>query len=52
MVSKFDHCLADLLYRARIGELAMDVVAVVCNHPADVLRHASICATFPFITCR
>jgi formyltetrahydrofolate deformylase len=33
MVSKFDHCLNDLLYRHRIGELAMDVAAVVSNHP-------------------
>ncbi|GHD13559.1 formyltetrahydrofolate deformylase [Zhihengliuella salsuginis] len=32
MVSKFDHCLNDLLYRARIGELPVDVVAVVSNH--------------------
>jgi formyltetrahydrofolate deformylase len=32
MVSKFDHCLVDLLYRKRIGEIAMDVVAVVSNH--------------------
>ena len=33
MVSKADHCLHDLLYRQRIGQLAMDVVAVVSNHP-------------------
>jgi len=33
MVSKFDHCLADLLYRWKMGELDMDVVAVVSNHP-------------------
>ncbi|TBU87537.1 formyltetrahydrofolate deformylase [Phytopseudomonas dryadis] len=33
MVSKSDHCLNDLLYRQRIGHLAMDVVAVVSNHP-------------------
>ncbi|MCG4453064.1 formyltetrahydrofolate deformylase [Pseudomonas sp. MMS21-TM103] len=33
MVSKADHCLNDLLYRQRIGHLAMDVVAVVSNHP-------------------
>ena len=33
MVSKFDHCLNDLLYRRRIGELRMDVPAVVSNHP-------------------
>lgn len=33
MVSKADHCLNDLLYRQRIGQLSMDVVAVVSNHP-------------------
>lgn len=32
LVSKFDHCLADLLYRWRIGELRMDVVGIVSNH--------------------
>ncbi|MFT6050959.1 MAG: formyltetrahydrofolate deformylase [Halioglobus sp.] len=32
MVSKYDHCLDDLLYRHRKGELAMDIVAVVSNH--------------------
>ena len=32
MVSKFDHCLRDLLYRRHIGELAIDVVCVVSNH--------------------
>ena len=37
MVSKFDHCLGDLIYRNRIGELAMDVVAVISNHPQEVL---------------
>lgn len=35
MVSKFDHCLVDLLYRMRIGEIAMDVVGVVSNHDRD-----------------
>jgi len=33
LVSKFDHCLADLLYRWGIGELDMDLVAVGSNHP-------------------
>jgi formyltetrahydrofolate deformylase len=33
MVSRFDHCLNDLLYRHRTGELRMDVTAVVSNHP-------------------
>lgn len=32
MVSKFDHCLVDLLYRQRTGELKMDITAVVSNH--------------------
>ena len=32
MVSKFDHCLVDLLYRWRIGDLPVDVVGVVSNH--------------------
>ena len=32
MVSKFDHCLDDLLYRQRNGELHMEVAAVVSNH--------------------
>ena len=37
LVSKFDHCLVDLLYRHRAGELAMDVVGVVSNHPREAL---------------
>lgn len=35
MVSKFDHCLVDLLYRWRIGELNIQPVAIVSNHPRD-----------------
>jgi formyltetrahydrofolate deformylase len=31
-VSRYDHCLMDLLWRWRRGELEMDVVAVVSNH--------------------
>ena len=33
LVSRFDHCLNDLLYRHRVSELRMDVPAVVSNHP-------------------
>ena len=33
MVSKYDHCLVDLLYRRNSGELALDVPLVVSNHP-------------------
>ena len=38
LVSKFDHCLGDLLYRSRIGELPMDVVGIVSNHPLAALN--------------
>ena len=31
-VSKYDHCLLDLLYRYRIGELPAEIVAVISNH--------------------
>jgi formyltetrahydrofolate deformylase len=33
MVSREDHCLSDLLWRWRSGELGADLVAVVSNHP-------------------
>lgn len=42
MVSKFDHCLGDLLYRYRIGELNMEVVAIISNHPRDALTTSLI----------
>ena len=32
MVSKLDHCLADLLWRWRSGELPMDIPLVISNH--------------------
>jgi formyltetrahydrofolate deformylase len=32
LVSKFDHCLQDLLYRKRTGSLMMEVPAIVSNH--------------------
>ncbi|MDH4763212.1 formyltetrahydrofolate deformylase [Pseudomonas sp. SORGH_AS199] len=32
MVSKFDHCLTDLLYRHQKGELPMEITAIVSNH--------------------
>lgn len=47
MVSKSDHCLEDLLYRLRKGELNMDVMAVVSNH-AD-LRSRCEAEGFPYI---
>lgn len=47
MVSKFDHCLVDLLYRWRIGELNIDPVAIVSNHPREAAIHTDI-AGIPF----
>lgn len=32
MVSKFDHCLRDLLYRQRTGTLDTQITAIVSNH--------------------
>ena len=48
MVSKFDHCLIDLLYRNRIGELEMDVVAIVSNHPKESINAAMIGDDIPY----
>jgi formyltetrahydrofolate deformylase len=33
LVSAYDHCLADLLYRHRTGDLACDIVMIISNHP-------------------
>jgi formyltetrahydrofolate deformylase len=38
LVSGFDHCLIDLLYRCRIGELRMEPVGVISNHPREALN--------------
>ncbi|CAN5174849.1 formyltetrahydrofolate deformylase [soil metagenome] len=32
-VSKYDHCLADLLYRHQAGELACEIPVIISNHP-------------------
>lgn len=32
MVSRFGHCLNDILYRSRIGALPIEIVAVISNH--------------------
>lgn len=33
LVSKLEHCLADLLFRWKMGELKMDIVGIASNHP-------------------
>jgi formyltetrahydrofolate deformylase len=45
-VSNFDHCLEDLLYRHRTGELKMDITAVVSNHVT--LQPTAACHDLPF----
>ena len=47
MASAADHCLADLIYRWRGGELAMDVVAIVSNHPRETYKNLDF-AGLPF----
>lgn len=42
LTSRFDHCLADLLYRWRIDELPMQVTAIVSNHPRDMIGHVDL----------
>jgi len=39
LVSNHDHCLADLLYRWRTGEIEMDIVGIVSNHPRSTYAH-------------
>ena len=39
LVSKYDHCLVDLLYRWHTGEFACDIPLIISNHP-EARRHA------------
>jgi formyltetrahydrofolate deformylase len=47
LVSRFDHCLGDLLYRQMIGELDMEIAGVVSNHPREALK-VPVPAEIPF----
>ena len=42
MVSHLDHCMGDLLYREKIGEMPMNVVAIISNHPKSALKNSLI----------
>ncbi|MCW3033660.1 MAG: formyltetrahydrofolate deformylase [Solirubrobacterales bacterium] len=46
LVSRQDHCLLDLLWRRRRGELDTDIVAVISNHPD--LERETLAAGVPF----
>jgi formyltetrahydrofolate deformylase len=39
MASGFDHCLVDLLYRWRSGEMPMEPVAIIANYPRETYAH-------------
>lgn len=47
LVSQFDHCLGDLLYKARVGELNMQVVGIISNHPREIMK-ISVIGDIPF----
>ena len=42
LASQQDHCLADLIWRWRRGELPMELTAVVSNHPASTFPHTDL----------
>lgn len=42
LVSKFDHCLAYLLYKVRMGEMPIEIVGIASNHPACALTASDI----------
>src|SRR5579871_2723187 len=42
LASQTDHCLADLIWRWRQGELPMEISAVVSNHPAAQFPHTDL----------
>jgi formyltetrahydrofolate deformylase len=46
LVSRYDHCLLDLLWRWRRGELEADIGAVISNHPD--LREEAQAAGIPY----
>lgn len=42
LTSRFDHCLADLLYRWRIDELPMTITGIVSNHERSRIGHVDL----------
>ncbi len=46
-VSKFDHCLADILYRQRIGEIPVEIAGIIANHARETYGGLDF-GTIPF----
>jgi formyltetrahydrofolate deformylase len=42
LASQTDHCLADLIWRWRQGEMPMDISAVASNHPISQFAHTDL----------
>jgi formyltetrahydrofolate deformylase len=42
LASQQDHCLADLIWRWRQGELPMEITSVVSNHPESTFPHTDL----------
>ena len=49
MVSREDHCLSDLLWRWRNGELGGELIAVLSNHPDHADQVAAVGLPFHFV---
>ena len=47
LVSRSDHCLVDLLYRRRIGDLAMEISGIISNHPRETFQSTDL-GVIPF----
>jgi formyltetrahydrofolate deformylase len=42
LASRFDHCLVDLLYRWRSGELPAEIVGIAANYPRSTYEHIDL----------
>ena len=47
LASRWDHCLADLLYRWRTGELSIDIAGIISNYPQETYKHLHF-SSMPF----
>jgi formyltetrahydrofolate deformylase len=52
MVSREDHCLSDLLWRWRSGELPVEIAAVISNHPDHEEQVTSLGIPFHLVPVR
>ena len=51
LASRFDHCLGELLYRVRSGELRMEVVGIASNYGKDTYANVLTHHEVPFFHC-